>query len=65
MAQPSKYKKYHYIGYFLLISLSFVYKLRNNFNDDYKPFLIGLFICVMTDITYLFGKLFKDLNYQN
>ena len=57
----SKYKKYHYIGYFfLLISLSFVYKLRNNFNDDYRPFLIGLFICVMTDIGgYLFGKLFR------
>ncbi len=45
---------------FLIFSFFSIYKIRVGFNDDYVPFLIILFICILTDIGgYIFGKILK------
>ena len=45
---------------FLIISFYTIYKIRNDFNQNYFHILIIAIICVSTDIGgYLFGKLLK------
>ena len=45
---------------FLLLSFYTIYKLRNEFNENYVYLLLVTTICVSTDIGgFLFGKIFK------
>ena len=57
----SKKKSYNILGIiFILLSFFSIYKLRNDFNNDYFYFLFVITICVTTDIGgYVFGKLIK------
>ena len=57
----SKKKPYNILGItFILLSFFSIYKLRNDFNNDYFYFLFVITICVTTDIGgYVFGKLVK------
>ena len=45
---------------FLIFSFLTIFKLRNEFNNDYFLILFVLIICISTDIGgYIFGKIFK------
>ena len=57
----SKKKSFKIFGFlFLIISFYSIYKLRNNYFNDYSFLLLTTLICVATDIGgYIFGKLFK------
>ena len=57
----NKKKSLRIFGFlFLLISFYSIYKLRNNYSNDYSLLLLTTLICVATDIGgYVFGKLFK------
>ena len=57
----SKRKFYHIIGIiFLIFSFYSIYKLRNNFENEYICLLFLTIICVSTDIGgYIFGKFFQ------
>ena len=57
----TKKKFYSILGFiFLIFSFYSIYKLRNDFINDYYYILLITSICVFTDIGgYLFGKLFK------
>ena len=56
-------KKYFYkfLGViFLIISFYSLFKLRNEFDNNYIYLLLVTFVCVFTDVGgYLFGKFFK------
>lgn len=46
--------------FFIIISFYTIYKIRNDFNQDYFYILFIAIICVSTDTGgYIFGKLFK------
>ena len=46
--------------FFLIISFYTIFKIRNNFNQDYFHILFVAIICVSTDVGgYIFGKFFK------
>jgi phosphatidate cytidylyltransferase len=57
----SKKKSFKIFGFlFLIISFYSIYKLRNNYFNDYSFLLLTTLICVATDLGgYIFGKLFK------
>ena len=57
----SKKKSYNILGIiFILLSFYSIYRLRNDFNNDYFYFLFVITICIATDIGgYVVGKLFK------
>ena len=57
----SKKKSYNVLGIvFILLSFYSIYRLRNDFNNDYFYFLFVMTICIATDIGgYVIGKLFK------
>ena len=45
---------------FLILSFYSIYKIRNNFSNDYYYLLLITLICVSTDIGgYIFGNIFK------
>ena len=45
---------------FLIFSFYSIFKLRNDFNDDYFIFLFITLICISSDLGgYFFGKIFK------
>ena len=45
---------------FLIFSFYSIFKLRNDFNDDYFIFLFVTLICISSDLGgYFFGKIFK------
>ena len=45
---------------FLIFSFYTIYEIRNDFKNNYWPFLIIIIICVATDIGgYFFGKILK------
>ena len=45
---------------FLILSFYTIYKIRNDFSNDYDYFLLIILVCVSTDIGgYIFGKIFK------
>ena len=56
-----KKKPHNILGIiFILLSFYSIYRLRNDFNDDYFYFLFIITICIGTDIGgYVFGKLIK------
>ena len=46
--------------FFLIISFYTIFRIRNDFNQDYFHILFVAIICVSTDVGgYIFGKLFK------
>ena len=46
--------------FFLIISFYTIFKIRNDFNNDYFHILFVAIVCVSTDVGgYIFGKLFK------
>ena len=56
------YKKiYLYLGiFFLIFAFYSIYKIRNDFNDEYVYILFVLLICISTDIGgYVFGRVLK------
>ena len=56
------YKKiYLYLGiFFLIFAFYSIYKIRNDFNDEYVHLLFVLLICISTDIGgYVFGRVLK------
>ena len=55
----SKYVKI--LGFiFLIFSFYTILKIRINYDNNYWPFLIIIFVCIATDIGgYIFGKIFK------
>ena len=57
----SKKKPYNILGIiFILISFYTIFRLRNDFNNDYFYFLFIMIICIATDIGgYVFGKIVK------
>ncbi len=57
----SKKKPYNILGIiYILLSFYSIYRLRNDFNDDYFYFLFVMTICIATDIGgYVFGKIIK------
>ena len=58
MNLPKYYKFFGII--FLIFSFYTVYEIRTSFNYNFWPFLIIIFISIVTDIGgYLFGKIFK------
>ena len=45
---------------FLILSFYTIYKIRNDFSNDYDYFLLIILVCVSTDIGgYIFGNIFK------
>ena len=45
---------------FLILSFYTIYKIRNDFPNDYDYFLLIILVCVSTDIGgYIFGNIFK------
>ena len=45
---------------FLILSFYTIYKIRNDFQNDYNYFLLITLICISTDIGgYIFGNIFK------
>ena len=57
----SKKKSYNILGIiFIILSFYSIYRLRNDFNNDYFYFLFVITICISTDIGgYVVGKLIK------
>ena len=46
--------------FFIIISFYTIYKIRNDFNQDYFHVMLIIIICISTDTGgYIFGKLFK------
>ena len=59
--QMSKFNNQKIIGlFFIIISFYTIFKIRNDFNQDYFHILLIAIICVSTDTGgYIFGKLLK------
>ena len=59
--QMTKNKKYHIYGFvFLIISFYSIYRIRNDWGNEYSWLLGITIVCVATDIGgYIFGKVFK------
>jgi phosphatidate cytidylyltransferase len=57
----SKFNNQKIIGlFFIIISFYTIFKIRNDFNQDYFHILLVTIICVSTDMGgYIFGKLLK------